>query len=71
MSPITGRPEQVVLTCQDSNLYAFTGPAALADRLDALVETPPPAPVGQLDLLAHLAKRLEAESTRQRESPAK
>lgn len=70
MSPITGRPEQVVITCQDSNLYAFTGPAALADRLDALVETPPPAPVGQLDLLTRLAKRLEAESTRQTGEPS-
>jgi hypothetical protein len=69
LSPITGRAERIQVTVQDSNLYAFTGPAAFASRLDRLVEAPPPAPVGQLDLLTRLARRLEAESTTQGGEP--
>ena len=69
LSPITGRRDQVVITCQDSNLYAFAAPAGLVERLDALVETPS-APTGQLNLLARLAKRLEAESTTQGGEPS-
>jgi hypothetical protein len=62
-SPITGQAERIQVTVQDSNLYAFSGPTAFAARLDSLVETPPPKPLDQLDLLTRLARRLEAEST--------
>ena len=38
LSPITGQPERIMATVQDSNLYTFTGPAALAGWLDGYVE---------------------------------
>jgi hypothetical protein len=32
MSPLTGQPEEIITTVQDSNLYAFTLPACQAGR---------------------------------------
>jgi hypothetical protein len=65
MSPITGQPERIMATVQDSNLYAFSGPAALAGQLDGYVEAYAPPPARKIDVLARLVKRIQAESTDQ------
>lgn len=63
MSPITGQPERIMATVQDSNLYSFSGPAAFAGRLDGYVEAYAPPPARKIDVLARLTKRVEAESS--------
>jgi DNA-binding transcriptional ArsR family regulator len=63
MSPITGQPERIMATVQDSNLYAFSGPAGFAGRLDGYVEAYASPPARKIDVLARLVRRIEAEST--------
>jgi DNA-binding transcriptional ArsR family regulator len=68
MSPLTGQPEEIITTVQDSNLYAFTLPARLAERIDAFVKVFVPEVVArcarQLSLIAGLMRRLATESPR-------
>jgi hypothetical protein len=60
LSPITGQPERIMATVQDSSLYCFSGPAALAGRLDGFIEayaSPVPRKVAVLArLIASLTK---------------
>ncbi len=58
LSPITGRPERIMATVQDSNLYGFSGPEALASRLDGYVEAYAPPLPRKTDVLARLIASL-------------
>ena len=58
LSPITGQPERIMGTVQDSNLYAFSGPAALAGRLDGYVEAYASPMPRKVDVLARLIASL-------------
>jgi Helix-turn-helix domain len=58
ISPITGRLERIMATVQDSNLYGFSGPAALAGRLDAYVEAYASPLHRKADVLARLIASL-------------
>lgn len=63
VSPVTGLQEQVTLTTQDSNLYAFGRPDALATEMDGIIESWFPPSPRQVDNIARLVRRLEqAES---------
>jgi hypothetical protein len=64
-SPITGLPEHIQVTVQDSNLYAFSSQDALDRRLDGFVERYSASRPRQIDILARLLRRMEAESTGQ------
>jgi hypothetical protein len=69
-SPITGLPEQIMVTVQDSNLYASSGPAALVGRLDGFAEGYAAPPPRQVDIIARLLRRMEAESVAQDGEPS-
>jgi hypothetical protein len=58
LSPITGQPERIIGTVQDSSLYAFSGPAALAGRLDGYVEAYASPLPRKIDVLARLISSL-------------
>jgi hypothetical protein len=63
MSPVTGVMECVTITCQDSNLYAFGSPTALAVTLDPFAVAYTPPPPRQADDIGRLIRRLgQAES---------
>lgn len=70
LSPITGLPERIMATVQDSNLYAFDGPEAFAGRLDALTEGFAAPPPRKIDIVARLLRRMEAESIGQGGEPS-
>jgi hypothetical protein len=65
-SPLTGLPERLMLTTQDSNLYAFSGPDALAGRVDGMVEAYVPDMSDPIERL--LARYARAESSYQPET---
>lgn len=63
LSPITGLPERITLTTQDSNLYAFDRPDALASDIDGIIEAWIPPSPRQVDNIMRLVRRFEeAES---------
>jgi hypothetical protein len=72
VSPLTGQPEEIITTVQDSNLYAFALPARLAESLDAFVKSFVPEIVArcarQLSFIAGLMKRIGTESAIQGET---
>ena len=59
LSPITGQPERIMATVQDSNLYGFSGPAAFAGRLDGYVEAYASPLLRKVDVLARLIASLK------------
>ena len=58
LSPITGQPERIMATVQDSNLYGFSGPTALAGRLDGYIEAYASPLPRKVDVLARLIASL-------------
>jgi hypothetical protein len=55
LSPITGQPERILATVQDSNLYSFSGAEALASRIDAYVAGYAAPLARKVDVLRRLA----------------
>lgn len=58
-SPVTGNPERIIGTVQDSSLYAFSSPATLASSLDGYVEAYALPLPRKVDVLARLIVSLK------------
>ena len=69
VSPITGRPERIQVTAQDSNLYGFSSPDAVASLLDGFAERYAAPKSRQVNILTVLFRRIKAESTIQAGKP--